>query len=102
MSELVDISKQFWQISFAVTVIFAFVTLILAKHSVDMLDSFQSPVREALLSILRLTIYQWDNYTTFRFLYYSRIFSVKIELTTPSKLNHNAWHIYDLKSFAVT
>ncbi|MCX8941455.1 hypothetical protein [Vibrio parahaemolyticus] len=58
ISGIVDVSKQFWQVSFFVTIAFALLTLFLAKYSIEMLgSSSNSPTQEAIFSSLGIVFY---------------------------------------------
>ena len=58
-NELIDFSKQFWQVSFFSTILFSVFTLFAAKHAVGVLNdaTASSPVHDAIINSIGWVFY---------------------------------------------
>jgi len=92
-NELIDLSKQFWQVSFFATILFSVFTLFAAKFAVGVLNGAKtsSPAHDAIINSIGWVFYLVPI-----------VFGVKIHLTNALRRIHNARRFWFESAFVFT
>ncbi|TOI38842.1 hypothetical protein CGI60_23870 [Vibrio parahaemolyticus] len=108
-NELIDLSKQFWQVSFFATILFSVFTLFAAKFAVGVLNgaNASSPTHDAIINSIGwvfylvpivfgvVTLFFWCKHN-------QRICGVKIHLTNALRRIRNARRFWFNLAFVFT